>query len=119
MGDRLVRGEERRKAGFALSSPSPMNPPKSVDWVRSVLGLLTAMALALNAYGDLLACIKDPPNHLKPSWSIALIVGAAVMVVFVAQELVVRLTEKHPFQQAARAEVRKLIKLHEKQATST
>lgn len=86
-----------------------LHPPKSVDVTRTVLSLLTATALALKSYGDLKACIADSKNHPDLALPAFLLIVAAVMAVFVIQELGKRLTEKHPFHEAALAEVRKLI----------
>jgi hypothetical protein len=93
-----------------------MHPPKSIDVTRTVLSLLTATALAAKSYGDLKACIADQKNHPDVGLPAFLLVVAAVMVVFVLQELGKRLTEKHPFHAAALAEVQKLIKAQEGKA---
>ena len=80
--------------------------------------MLTAVALAIKSYSDLRLCLTDPTKHPEPFWSVALIVVSVVMLVFVIQELVLRLTEKHPFHEAALADVRKLIALQAKPDSS-
>lgn len=85
------------------------HPPKSIDWIRSVLSLITAIVLAAKAYSDLVACVTDPKKHTDLALTVGLIVVAAVTVAFIIQELYKRCTEKHPFHEAALAEVKKLI----------